>query len=325
VYPLTLRVLLNGVEYQNQNLNPPLSVLIFKLFTFATPRIVARWWYVIQGISYLFFCLWLSKHFPQKIYRRSVFIWIVSLTAFWDTMFLGQIYVPLFALAGIAWIMLKEGRPWLAGVCIGTLVALKPQFILWPIFLLLGRFFLPALISVATTVMLSAVPLMVYGQTIYLQWFEALDGVALRIPLQTNVSLPGLFSRIGMYYVGLGAGVTLCVLTGTWIFRRRPPILRVTTFALLLTLLASPLAWVHYSLVLIPVYISRWKDEVFRLPAYLLIIPARLIAQAPYSSHWYLFTVGGAYTWALVITLTVVIAEEIRESHARATSASAPV
>lgn len=325
VYPLTLRVLIDGVEYQNQNLNPPLSVLIFKLFTFARPEVVARQWYFFQGIFYLLFCLWLSKHLPQKSSRHSVWIWMVALTAFWDTMFLGQIYVPLFSLGGIAWVMLKEEKRWIAGVCIGTLVAIKPQFILWPVFLLLGGFFLPALVSLATTAILSVVPLIVYGQMIYFQWLKALEGVAPRIPLQTNVSLPGLFARAGMYSVGLGVGVVLCILTAAWIFWRRPPVLKVTTFALLVTLLASPLAWVHYSLVLTPVYLSRWKEGAFRLPAYLLIIPARFIIHAAYSSGWQRFSIGSAYTWALVLTLGLVIAEEIKESRARATSARAPV
>ena len=314
VYPLTLRVLIHGVEYQNQNLNPPLSVLIFKLFTFATPHLVAWRWCLLQGISYLLFCVWLSKHFPQKSSRYSVLIWMVALTAFWDTLFLGQIYVPLFALGGIAWVMLKEEKPWLAGVCIGAVVALKPQFILWPIFLLLGGFLLPALVSAATAATLSAVPLIVYGQTIYLQWLKALEGVAPRIPLQTNVSLPGLFDRVGLYYVGLGVGVALCVMAGAWVFWRRPSALKVTTFALLVTLLVSPLSWVHYSMVLIPLYLSRWQDEAFRVPAYLLIIPARLIMHAAYDTRWLLLTIGSPYTWALVMTLGLVIAEDIKES-----------
>jgi hypothetical protein len=323
VYPLTLRVLIHGAQYQNQNLNPPISVLLFKLFTFARPHMVARQWYLIQGIFYLFFCLWLSRHFPQTP-RRSALIWMLALTAFWDTMFLGQIYIPLFALGGIAWVMLKERKPWIAGLCIGTLVALKPQFILWPVFLLLGRFFLPALVSLATAGILSVIPLFVYGKTIYVQWLRALEGVAPRIPIQTNASLPGLFSRVQMYYLGLGVGVALCVLTVAWILWRRPTVLKVTTFALLVTLLVSPLAWVHYSLVLIPVYLSRWKDVAFRLPAYFLVIPARLIVHAASPSGWHLFTIGSAYTWALVITLGLVIAEEIKESRASATSAGAP-
>ena len=78
-------------------------------------------------------------------------------------------------LAGVsAWILLERKKEIWAGILIGLVVAMKPNFAVWPALLLLSGTYRPALASIATVAVVSAIPLAVFGPEIYRQWLDLL-------------------------------------------------------------------------------------------------------------------------------------------------------
>src|SRR5215217_3664640 len=105
VYPLTLRVELPGFESWNPNLNPPISALLFQLFDLAEPHRAFQVWRWISVAFYAVTVLLLVLRFrgPEA---PLIALWAFALAGFWDTLFLGQIYLPLVFAAVAAWLLL---------------------------------------------------------------------------------------------------------------------------------------------------------------------------------------------------------------------------
>src|SRR5215203_1505404 len=124
VYPLTLRVELPGFESWNPNLNPPISALLFQAFDVADPYVTYQVWRWISVAVYAAAILLLVSRVSNRVEALVIAVWAFALAGFWDTLFLGQIYLPLVLAAVAAWLLLGEGRTVAAGVLIGVLVSL---------------------------------------------------------------------------------------------------------------------------------------------------------------------------------------------------------
>ena len=90
--------------------------------------------------------------------------------------------------------------------------------------------------------------------------------------------------------------------------------MEVSAVALVVALLASPIAWIHYTLFLLPILFWRWRLDGARLVAALLIVPVPFIIGQFGRSAWTQFTIGSVYNWALVLLLIVLLADELRRS-----------
>lgn len=313
VYPMSLKISLPGYEFWNPNLNPPISILFFKLFTFAPPESVFRQWYLVSALIYAGLT-WLMVRRFSEVPARLVVFWMFSLAAFWDNQNLGQIYVPVFSAGILAWLLLERGgrrAELLAGCAIGVMVSMKPQFMIWPLLLMLGWHFRVAVSAFMTALILAIIPVLLYGAQVYSQWTAAVsEGLASRISFVTNASLPGLFARIGMYHVGLAISVIFCALLCFWAFWKRPDVMRLTSLGLVAALVTSPLAWMQYHLILIPLLLSRWRDERFRLVAFSLAVPVPLVLVTLGREDWIRFTVGSIYSWSMIFLLVMLVQEE---------------
>src|SRR5215218_9500413 len=98
VYPLTLRVELPGFESWNPNLNPPISALLFQLFDMADPETTLRVWWWTSVAFYAGTVGLLVRRFAPgqpRVSTVATALWALALAGFWDTLFLGQIYLPL--------------------------------------------------------------------------------------------------------------------------------------------------------------------------------------------------------------------------------------
>lgn len=326
IYPLTFHVVLPGFEAWNPNLNPPVSPLLFQLFDVADPHLMFRVWYAISIVLYAATVLLLLRRFRQPPFLILA-LWAFSLSGFWDTLILGQIYIPL-VLAGVAaWLLLEHGSNVWAGILIGAVVAMKPNFAVWPVLLLLSRHYVPSVTAIATAALISVIPLFFFGPDIYRQWLELLASDEERAFFLTNVSLTGLASRAGAAFVGLALSLGLLAASAIWAVRFRPDPLRASALALVVALLASPIAWIHYTLFLIPVLLSRWDLNGMRLVAILLMIPVPVVIAQFGKSAWTQFTIGSVYNWAVVLCLAVLVADELmrlRTINQSTSSASAP-
>ncbi len=326
IYPLTLHVSFPGFEVWNPNLNPPISALLFQLFDLTDPHLSFRIWWVISVLCYGVTVLLLLRRYGRPDWWLLL-LWAFALAGFWDTLVLGQIYLPLVLAGSAAWLLLERGEGRWAGLLIGLVVAMKPNFLVWPVLLFLAGHRVPALVSLATAAAISAIPLVVMGPEVYRQWFELLASDRERAAFLTNASLTGLTARMGLPAAGTLLGIALLGASALWALRFRPTAMHVSALALLLSLLASPIAWIHYTLFLLPLLISRWHSPAFRVVALLLIVPVPFILDRFGQPALVQATSGSLYNWALVLCLAALLMQgwKEREPRGAAPAASAAV
>jgi len=313
IYPLTLRVELPGFESWNPNLNPPISALLFQLFDLAEPHRAFRVWRWISVAFYAVTVLLLVLRFRGP--EAPLFaLWAFALAGFWDTLFLGQIYLPLVFAAVAAWLMLERGVGLWAGILIGIVVAMKPNFLVWPVLLFLAGHRRPALTGVAAAGAISAIPLALYGPEVYRQWFELIASDRERALFLTNASFAGLAARAGMPFLGTVLSLALLGGLAAWAFWRRPGVIPASSLALVAALLASPLGWIQYTLFLLPVFLTHWHRLAMRGVAALLIIPVPFIIGQLDKPAWTQITTGSVYGWAVVLCLAILLAAEWRRT-----------
>jgi hypothetical protein len=312
IYPLTLRVELPGFESWNPNLNPPISALLFQAFDVGDPYVTYQVWRWISLAVYAAAILLLVGGVGNRVEALVIAIWAFALAGFWDTLFLGQIYLPL-VLAGVAaWLLLERGAGIWAGFLIGIVVGMKPNFLVWPVLLLLSGQHRSALAAFVTAGAISLIPLMIYGPDVYRQWFELVAADRGRALFLTNGSFAGLAARAGVPSFGLVLGFLLLVGLAAWAWWRRPDVLTVSAMALLASILASPLGWIHYTLFLLPVIVMHWNRLPMRIIALLLIVPVPFIIDQLGKPAWIQLTIGSVYGWALVLCLIILMAAEWR-------------
>src|SRR3712207_6811803 len=172
IYPLTLRVELPGFESWNPNLNPPISALLFQAFDVADPHVAYQIWRWISVVFYAAAVLLLVSRFSDRLQAVCVALWCFALAGFWDTLFLGQIYLPLVFAGIAAWLLLERGAGLWAGILIGIVVAIKPNFLVWPVLLFLSGHYRPSIVACVTAGIISLIPLVIYGPEVYRQWIE---------------------------------------------------------------------------------------------------------------------------------------------------------
>jgi hypothetical protein len=117
-------------------------------------------------------------------------------------------------------------------------------------------------------------PVIFYGPGIYAEWRAAvaLDQHAAIFPME--VSLHGFFLRAGLPLAGMVFSGLLLLASAFIVWTKRPDVFSTTAVALPVVLLCSPLAWIDYMIVLIPVFIAtRWNSKMTGIAISLLIPP----------------------------------------------------
>ena len=306
--PLTPHVVFPGFDAWNPNLNPPISALLFQLFDLAPQDTSFLVWSWISMALYGATLLLLARRYAWGPASIVLIAWALALAGFWDTLYLGQIYIPLVLAAVGAWLLLERGQALWAGVLIGLLIAMKPNFLVWPVLLFLAGYRRASLASIVTAALISLVPLLFFGPNIYRQWIELVLSDGERAMFLTNASISGFTARAGIDKLGLILSAALLIGLAVWAFWKRPSAMQVSSFALLGAVLASPLGWIHYTLFLLPVIVSHWRAWPMWVVAAMLCIPVPMIINqfgAPASTQ---LTTGSAYGWALVLCLVTLLA-----------------
>lgn len=306
IYPLTFHVVLPGFESWNPNLNPPISLPLFEEFTRWPPQEGFRLWWAMSALCYGA-TLWLlaARHGARPL----LLLWSLALAGFWDTLALGQVYLPLVLAAVGAWLLLERGEGTKAGLLMGLVVAVKPNFLVWPALLFLAGHRGAAVTAGAVAAGLSVLPLFIYGPEVYGQWFRMLaQEDANRAAFVTNATLAALMQRLG--WGEAGKLVSLGLLSGlaAWAWRRRPPVLEASALGLVGAILASPIAWVHYTLFLLPVFWSLGAPPLLLASAVLMVVPVPVVLDFLQAPGWVQASVGSVYGWAVVLCLLALLA-----------------
>jgi hypothetical protein len=300
------------------NLNPPVSLLFFRLLAGTDPERSSKVWQGLSAILYAASVFLLAREYPENVTPLRL-IWAFMLAGAWHTIVLGQVYTVLLLLAVLGWIWLRQGKPIHAGIAIGLLVALKPNFAIWILFLIVSGFTLTSAVSLLTALVMSVVPLILYGPNIYTQWLEASALQRETLIMPGNSSLAGLVARFDGVSAGIVIGL-LAVLALLILARYRPAVGMekpevISALGLLASLLASPIAWTGYTILLLPVFFSlkRWTPPVI-LSAAILAIPFQLVLLYFQSSFAAFVLLGWLYGWALLILLGALVRKAMMTS-----------
>jgi hypothetical protein len=282
VYPLTGHVAFDTFDLDNPNLNPPISVLLFRGLATFNPDAAFRWWYAISFCVYGLTLLFLARTYPDTTTLKMVG-WALCLAGLWHCLYLGQVYLALLALAALAWILLDRKQFWGAGILLGFLAAFKPNFLVWPVLLLVAGYWMPAVVALLSTFVFSAIPLAFLGPQVYSSWLHVISAEPTRIAFPTNSSLPGMAARLGLTWPGTLLSLCLVVLVAILVRRHRPGIVTVSGLAICVLLLVSPITWVTYTLFLLPIFFGRRWTPLLVFVAVLLVLPTPV-----YSLLWLL-------------------------------------
>jgi alpha-1,2-mannosyltransferase len=308
VYPLTLDAALGRGTGAAVNLNAPISLPLFQVVSVLQPAPARLDWLLATCAAYLATVGLLMWAYPS--FRGPLTLaWALALTGFIETVLLGQVYALLALVSTAAWVLLMRRRWSAAGGLIGLTVAFKPNFVVWPVLLLVAGYRRAGLVSLAAAGAIGCVPMVLYGPRVYFDWLEALRLEQVN-PQVANASVDGMLARDGAPpLVAVAAGLVLLATIAVLVWRRQPDTEATSGLALLALLLGSPLAWVGYTLFLLPL-IARARMTLWIVAACaLLCIPRLLLQDLADASLVMRITVGGAYSVAWLILLWRIVTE----------------
>jgi hypothetical protein len=302
VYPLTLDAGLGRGNGAAVNLNAPISLPLFQALTVLDPVSARRVWFVVTLAAYGLTLVLLMQAYPS--FRGPLVVaWGLLLTGFVETLLLGQVYALLALLSTLAWLLLRRQRWLAAGGLIGFVVAFKPNFLVWPVLLFVAGYRRAGLAAVGAAVAFALVPALIYGPAVYAQWLAALRLEAANAAV-ANASVTGLLAREGApAFAGLVAGGALLVGLAIWAWRRRPSVTATSGAALAGLLLASPLAWVGYTLFLLPIVARARPTPLLLIACGLLCIPRLVLEGWADASPLVRVSLGAAYSVAWLLLL----------------------
>ena len=296
-----------GAGGKMMNLNPPISVMLFESMSRFNPYRSLIIWQITSAILYTGLIFLLASVYKQNI-TPTRFIWAFTLAGFWHTLVLGQIYILLLAFTVLGWIFLQRKRYILAGIIIGVVISIKPNFVIWPLFLLASGYYVTFVASILGGLVISLIPVIFYGTRIYAQWLEA---SALRyetLIMPGNNSILGLTARFQNIDLGIALSavlVLILLILSKWKISNnveRPE--RISTLGILASILASPISWPGYTILILPVFFSLKKwSKLVTISAAILSIPFAIVLQLHQTSFENFVIFGWLYGWGILLLL----------------------
>lgn len=313
VYPLTYFAAA-GPAAAARNLNAPFSVLLFEPLTLLEPVTAARLWNVAALLAYLAAVLLLHAAYAETRAPWRL-VWALGISSLWGTLALGQIYTFLALGVTGAWLLLQRGRDREAGFLIGAIVAIKPNFVVWPLLLLFARHRRAALFALSASAAFGLLPVLQLGPLVYVQWLTVVRANAPSAEV-TNGALSGLFARMGLpAWFDLVVAAALLIGAALWAWRVRPSPVVGSAAALTATLLASPVTWTGYALLVVPIFFAHRWNLLLGIAAAILLVPIGsvllpLSSVSPVSQ----VIVGSSYTWDWLLLLIATLRSGARSS-----------
>jgi hypothetical protein len=267
--PLTWHIkpyLHRDVEVVDFNGYPPELLPFFSLLSKFNPESALRVWMYLSALALLLCAVLLRGRWYQ-------IVWFALCAPVIDTLLTMQIYPFLALLFVFAWLLLKHGRQIAAGVLIGFLIALKPNFGLWPVFLFFTAYRKASVSAFISCAFFSIAPIFFYGPRVYAEWIASMSSLSgNHYIFPTNVSVVALAHSIGHPHIGQIAALCLIGVSLYLILRKRADLVTASGLALTLGILASPIGWIHYVLFLLPVlFAAPWRKKLTCAMLFLLI------------------------------------------------------
>jgi hypothetical protein len=300
------------------NMNPPISAMLFAFIARFDPNRTLATWKLISTITYVFVVILLAVLYRQNISAEKL-VWAFTLTGFWQTLILGQIYIFLLLLIALGWFFIKKNRYIAAGMTIGILIAIKPNFAIGSIFLLISGYPIVFIVSAVSGLVISLIPALIHGIQIYEQWLEASSLQIETLILPGNSSILGLTARFESITTGIAVSAVLVIVL-LYLTKSKSSAKDLypefaSAFGIIASILASPIAWSGYTTFLLPIFFSlkKWTLPV-KLSAAILSIPFGFVLQLWQNSFLNFVLFGWLYGWAVLSILGGVVAKTITTS-----------
>jgi hypothetical protein len=254
---------------------------LFAALSFFNPNTAAEVWTFVSAFLFIGCAALLLWEYREHIQHRQI-LWLLLARAAMNTLGLGQDYSIFIALAVVAWVLLERDRQLAAGIFLGLLIAFKPNYVLWAVLLVFCGRWKASAVAAGVAAVLCALPLALYGPGIYGEWMRAVAGDPHWF-FPNEVSITGFATRIGHPRVGQAIAAALLAGSCGVVVWKRPSLRNTSGIALSVGMLASPLAWFHYALLMSgPLFAKRW-DLALSLMLLLLMLP--------FAGFWYLLPV----------------------------------
>ena len=288
------------------NLNPPVSVLFFRGLAQMEPLRAVSGWRLISAFLFAGGIVALGWHY-RRFTNPVRIVWALCLAGIWNTLALGQIYAPLFLATIGAWVLMEKRRCLLAGILLGFLVAIKPNFIFWLILLAVAGQARTVLSAMGTILTLSLLPMLVMGTEVYHQWLDALlNHPSLGLWIAGNSSLQSLAARLGEARLGIVLSFLLAGAVLAYLYRRRasPDLHVINSVGIISSILISPFSWPGYTALTLPILFARpdwsWLEKA---AAACLVFPYLLVLYFFQGSTFHSVLFGWLYGWGLLFLL----------------------
>ena len=297
------------------NLNPPVSIMFFRPLADIGPVKAVSVWRMISVAMFVTGVLILASSYP-KFTNPVRILWVLNLAGFWNTIALGQIYAPIFLLTIGVWIFTAKEYSKLAGIMLGAIIAIKPNFIFWLLLFGFAGQITIILSAAATVLVLSLLPIAFFGPQIYEQWLSALSNYpSIGLLIAGNSSLQSLTARFGSAIPGMVISVFLIGASLYLAYRNKNSPAKINTLGIVGSLLISPFSWVGYTILTLPILFSksRWNWRLI-LAAVALSFPYLLILYLFQGSLFSSILFGWLYGWGLLLILIDLVINKDEES-----------
>ena len=331
-YPLTSHPELGirGLFVHAVNLNPPICLYLFRPIVAFGPIASVELWTLVSVCLFCISLILVIRANPNPALRTRILM-TLGMAGVWYTFQYGQIYMILLFLTAVAWWSFKKNDLVIAGISIGILCALKPDFLVWPALLVLARHWRAGISAILTFATVSMVPL-VFGDGVrlYGQWLTACNHFN-GIELPGNSAIIAMFMRFDPYlgiphnFRDIGFAVTIAFLLAiAWcVWRKGPDVFRTSEVALVVSVLAGPVSWVGYTVVFIPMLYEKRLNSLMRVGWVLLCIPFPTVIWTALISPMHFALMGSPYFYGIALIGITLIYDLYREQTNRQTLSKA--
>lgn len=317
----TFRVNYGDFDVDSPNLNPPASIYTFRALALIDPYLGKTMLNLASIAIFGGVLAALFRAYPEKR-TPLMLLWAVSLAGFWHAVELGQIYAPLLAATTFAW-LLQDRRPLLAGLLIGLTIAIKPNFVVWPLLLLLGGDRRTSLSALAAAAGISIIPLALEGPQVYRQWIEASREFG-GLEMPGNSAVVAILARAGLPEAGVVTSVAIVIGLAAWAWRSGASKQELSAMGILGTLMLGPITWAGYSIFALPVLLSRPWGGWERASAAFLAFPFWLLMLLMLLNPVTYVLIGPMYGWGILILFGLVAGDSYRRLRRAPQNAAAP-
>lgn len=295
-----------AADTSGPNLNAPSSLLLFSLLPSSAPGLELTLSRIASLLTYCVCIALLWHNYPRSTtsptHRLIWWLWPFALVGLTWTILLGQVYVFLLLLLCSVIALLRRDEDVRAGLLLGLVAAIKPNFLLCSAALFVGGRRRAGLTSGVVAGLLNAFALLKFHPHVLLQWLTASQmyvGVGLPHELSIRgdvwrLALPGWSSYV--------ASLVVVLVLGFWIWRAKPEPPATLLGSLAAMLLISPVAWTANTIWLLPAWfmVRPWRWEL-KMALGILLLPEVGMLTVAYTSPFGRPLIGFVYSAAVAL------------------------